>query len=231
MNNKLLLLVDATNDEIQHFNKRLLEKEGFAVEIVMTLAGAREFIERKNPDIIILDIAVPDGDGLDFLCELRQSSNIPVLILTEFGEEDDIIKGYESGCNDYLLKPYTSFGVLLARIKYLLKSAEQVPERITRGKLSLDIISGQAFLSEHDLLLSQKEFSLLLLLIQNEGRIISAERIYIKIWGKLLSGDKNALQVTVSRLRRKIEPAGFLVSMTRNKGYSFKKIDGNSDAP
>jgi len=222
MNNKMILLIE-DNLDVQNFNRLMLEEEGFYVETVMTLAEARSFLERRTPDIIILDIGMPDGSGLDFLCEFRQSSNIPVLLLTGFGDDIDVIKGYEHGCNDYLPKPYT-FGVLLARIKSLLQSAEQIPDHITRGALFLDVMSGQAFINDHDLLLSQKEFALLLLLIQNEGKIISAEYIYKKVWGQNLAGDKNAVQVAVSRLRIKLEPSGLFISIKRNIGYKLIKM-------
>ena len=132
MNGKTILLAE-DDKKVQGFNSRLLAGEGFAVQTAMTLADAREILEQQATDAMILDIGMPDGNGLDFLRELRQTSGIPVLMLTGYGETSDVIKGFESGCDDYLRKPYT-FEELLARLKRLLYRAEQLPETVTRGR-------------------------------------------------------------------------------------------------
>jgi len=132
MNGKAILLVE-DDKKVQGFNKRLLAGEGFVVQTAMTLADARGILEQQATDAMILDIGMPDGNGLDFLRELRQTSGIPVLMLTGYGETSDVIKGFESGCDDYLRKPYT-FEELLARLKRLLYRAEQLPETVTRGR-------------------------------------------------------------------------------------------------
>ena len=220
--NKLILLVEDSED-VQDLNKSMLEDEGFDVDTVMTLAEARAFIERRIPDAIVLDIGMPDGNGLDFLREFREVSKIPVLLLTGFGEDTDVIKGYESGCNDYLPKPYT-FGVLLARLKSLLQSAERVPEHIKRGALSLDVQSGQAFVNDKDLLLTQKEFFLLLLFIQHEELTMNAEYLYNKVWGQPMNKDTQAIKKAIYRLRSNLEGSGYTITSTRRKGYTFEKI-------
>jgi len=221
MSRKMILLIE-DNKKVQEFNKPLLEDSGFTVETAMTLAEARELVKRAIPDAIVLDIGMPDGSGLDFLRELRQTSKIPVLLLTGYGEDDDVVVGFESGCNDYLTKPYT-FGVLLVRLKNLLQGAEQMPETITRGALTLDPLAGQAFLNEADLLLSKKEFSLLLLFVQNEGEAMSAEYVYEKIWKAPILEDKRALEIAISKLRKKIAASGFDISARYGQGYVFKQ--------
>ena len=115
MKRKRILLVE-DEVKVQDYNKYLLEKEGFAAETAMTLAEARTAAERQTPDIIVLDIGMPDGSGLDFLREFKQTSNIPVLLLTGYNKNEDVLAGFERGCNDYLKKPY-AFPELLARIK------------------------------------------------------------------------------------------------------------------
>jgi len=125
----------------------------------------------------VLDRGLPDGDGLDWLVELRERGDkTPVLLLTGFGKDDDVELGFDTGCDDYLPKPYT-FGVLHKRVLKLLRSAEQVPETITKGSLTLNITSMSAYADGNDLLLTHKEFAILLLLIQNEGKTVSAEHI------------------------------------------------------
>ncbi|MDR2558561.1 MAG: response regulator transcription factor [Oscillospiraceae bacterium] len=220
--NKLILLIE-DNTDIQEFNKSMLEDEGFTVETVMTLTDAETFIKRMLPDAIVLDVGMPDGNGLNFLRDFRKFSKIPVLLLSGYGEDTDIIKGFEYGCNDYLPKPY-AFGVLLVRLKNLLQSAEQVPELIKRGSLSLDVQSGQAFTDDNDLLLTQKEFFLLLLFIQNEDTIMSADYLYKKVWGQPMNRDTQALKKAIHRLRSSLEDSGYTITVTRRKGYTFERI-------
>ena len=227
MTGKTILLVE-DEEKLQKYNTHLLEKEGFAVETAMTLAAAWMLLALNrtsgshHPDIIILDRGMPDGDGLDFLRELRKTGDkTPVLLLTGFGKDEEIEQGFDAGCDDYLPKPYT-FGVLHKRLIRLLKNAEQVPEKITYGALTIDILSGQAFIDDDDLHLEQKEFALLLLFIQNKDRVISASFIYEKIWGQQMGSDKNAVQVTVSRLRKKLGNTGISIRAAYGKGYIFE---------
>jgi len=217
MTGKQLLLVEE-DKKSQAYNKELFEGCGFNVSTAFTLAKARDVIKRRAPDAIVLNAGMPDGCGLAYLREFRQKSKIPVLLLTESGNDSDIIDGFESGCNDCLPKPY-SFGVLLARLRNLLRNAEYLPETISIGILKLDLFSGRAFLSENDLNLTEKEFAIIRLLTQSAGKMIDTETIYEKVWGQPMAGDKNALQVAITRLRKKITPAGYDIISIRGKGY------------
>ena len=221
MNGKLIFMVE-DEKKVLEFNGFLLEQQGFRVETAMTLADAWTFLGNQTPDAIILDRGMPDGDGVSFLQKLRQTSKIPVLLLTGYGEGTDIMFGYDSGCDDYVTKPY-DFGVLLAKLKRLLQNAERIPDMITRGLLQLDVVSMQAFLNSKDLLLTQKEFSLLLIFVQNEDEIVSMDYLYEKVWKAPMTGDKNTVQVTVSKLRKKLESTGYDITTLRRQGYVFEK--------
>lgn len=223
MNGVILCVED--NIKVQTFNKELLEEKGFTVNLAMTLVEAREEIAREMPAVIVLDIHLPDGNGLEFLRELRETSNIPVIALTNNKKEVDIVTGLASGCDDYLTKPY-AFPVLYARIEALMRRAAQLPDIIEKGSLKLDVLAGQAFVSDTDLQLKTKEFQLLLYLAQHENKIISAEQIYEAIWKAPIGGDKGALQTRVSALRRSLEDGecGYTVVSVRGKGYCFEKI-------
>lgn len=220
MSDKLILLVEDSK-KVQNFNKRMLERAGFAVELAMTLTDAKAFLAWQTPAAIILDIGMPDGSGLDFLRELRETSKIPVLLLTGYSETKDIVKGFKGGCNDYLTKPYT-FEVLHVRLLRLLQNAEQVPETIAKGSFSLNLTSMIAHQNGEDMLLTQKEFALLLLFLQNEGKTMSAEYIYEKVWGQNMSGDIRAVKFQVSNLRKKIEGSGYAIPAVRGGGYRFE---------
>ena len=221
MNGKTILLAE-DDKKVQSFNKRLLAGEGFAVQTAMTLADARGILEQQAIDAMILDIGMPDGNGLDFLRELRQTSRIPVLMLTGYGETSDVIKGFESGCDDYLRKPYT-FAELLARLKRLLYRAEQLPETVTRGALTLNILAKEAFLNGADLMLTPKDFALLQYFVQNEGRTLDRDVVYEKVWGRPMAGDSQALGSAVSRLRKKLTGCGYTISGGYGNGYRFER--------
>ena len=220
MNGKIILLVE-DNNLVNEFNKRLLEKQGFIVEISTTLSSAKKLLKIKNPCAIVLDIGLPDGSGIVFLTELRKTSQIPVLLLTGNGKNDDIELGFKNGCNDYLPKPY-KFGVLLARLNNMIERVEQIPDKIEKGRLTLKTVPMTVYLNGEDLLLSQKEFSLLLLFVQNENLVLSAEYIHEQIWGTALLSEDKVVKVTVSRLRSKIEGSNYNISSRRGQGYIFE---------
>ena len=220
--NKLILLVEDI-EQIMEGNRRMLERQGYDVAAALTLHDARACMRAQIPDAIVLDIMLPDGSGLDFISELRSGKNsgIPVLLLTGLTTKEDVVYGLKAGGDDYLTKPY-DFSELLARVEALLRRAARVPETIVNGALTLDPLAGQAFMNGEDLLLAQKEFALLLLFVQHESKILSAEYVYEKVWGTVTAGDKNTLQATISKLRKKIALSGHDVTTLRGQGYIFE---------
>jgi DNA-binding response OmpR family regulator len=218
MNGKILLVED--NELIQQNNKAVLERNGYTVRLAMSLAEARKELAGSLPDAVILDITLPDGNGIDFLKELRRTSQIPVLLLTAMGGTENTAAGLDAGSDDYLAKPYNPVE-LRARVDALMRRAARVPETVVKGPLSLNPTTGQAFLNGADLTLTQREFALLMFLAQCEGKTISAETIYEKAWGAPMAGDKNTLQATVSALRKKIKASGYGVAGLRGQGYVF----------
>ena len=233
-----ILLVEDDKD-IQMVNKKMLERQGnYNVFLALNLNEARLSIAEKIPDVIVLDIMLPDGSGLDFLKELRagdgQWSNIPVLLLTALSEFDDVVKGLKEGGDDYLAKPYNN-KVLLARIESLLRRAERVPQVLKKGSLVIDIVSGRVFLEtadisdtaeeskNQDLLLTQKEFACLLLFVQNEDSLMSHQFIYESVWKQPLNNNIDTLKKTISNLRIKIEDSEYMINSSRGDGYIFER--------
>jgi DNA-binding response OmpR family regulator len=210
------------NPAVQHNNRAILTRRGYTVREASNLAQARAAVAAEEPDAIILDIMLPDGSGLDFLAELRSDSRIPALMLTALGTPGDIARGLRAGGDDYLAKPY-DLDVFLARVEALLRRARQVPESVAVGPLLLDITAGQAFFDGTDLLLTQKEFALLLLLVQNEDKILDAEYLYERIWKRPALGETQAVKTVVSRLRAKLARTGYSIIAARGEGYLFEK--------
>jgi DNA-binding response OmpR family regulator len=219
--NALILLVE-DNKQILFGNERMLKRRGYDVMTALTLNEAKERISEVMPDAIILDIMLPDGSGLDFMRELRVTSNVPVLLLTGLTTPEDIVRGLSDGGDDYLTKPY-DFGVFMARIEALLRRAKLLTEVIQKGSVKLNVLLGQAFVGNEDLLLTQKEFALLLLFVQNEEKVITAEVLSERVWKLPFTGNTQAIKSAISRLRKKLENSDYTVSSLRNEGYIFEK--------
>jgi DNA-binding response OmpR family regulator len=218
----LILLVE-DNEQILQGNERMLKRRGYAVAAALSLAEARQRLTERMPDVIVLDIMLPDGSGLNFMRELRQKSNVPILFLTGLTTPEDVIRGLSGGGDDYITKPY-DFGVFLARIEALLRRSAHIPQALIKGALHLDIMANRAFLDGNDLLLTPKEFSLLLLMAQNEGRLLSAEYLYEAIWKQPPAVDSSALKTAVSRLRKKLGDGYIVENDKLEGGYIFNSI-------
>jgi len=220
MNATILLVED--NPQIMEINRDTLTSRGYRVLEAETIAEGRELFIKKNPDLIVLDILLPDGNGLKLCEELRGDSKIPILFVTALGHNHEIVAGLQVGGDDYLPKPY-DINVFVSRINALLRRGSIVPEAVTKGGLKLETFSHQAFVNDMNLGLTRKEFDLLLLLTQNEDRLLGTEFLYEKIWGQPMLDDANAIKTIMSRLRSKLEPSGYTVEAVRSKGYIFTK--------
>jgi DNA-binding response OmpR family regulator len=225
MNQKACVLLVEDNPRIQLANKDMLELLGYSADIALNLREARKNLSARIPDIIVLDIMLPDGSGLDFLKELRETediSDIPVLMLTALGTPDNTVKGLSCGADDYVSKPY-NYNVLAARIETLLRRSKRINGKIRKGPLELDILASRALFNGGDLQLKPKEFALLLYMVQNENNPISAELIYETIWKQPFADDSQALRTIISRLRKKLYDTGYIITFLRDGSYCFQR--------
>ena len=221
MPHTVLLVED--NPHIMEINREALLMEGYDVLEAEDGKGCIAVLEARDADLIVLDIMLPDSDGLTLCRQIKARWDIPILFLSALGENAQIIEGLRAGGDDYLPKPY-DIGVLLARIEARLRTDRHRKRFVTRGNLRLDTLSLIAVFGEKDLLLTQKEFALLLSLTQNPGRLLKREELYSAVWGVDAAGDLSALHTTVSRLNRKLSPAGLRVSFQRGEGYTLEEI-------
>jgi DNA-binding response OmpR family regulator len=223
----LILLVDDEQLIIDSLTYSL-KREGFEVEAVTDGLSAIKAVEELSPDLIVLDLMLPDISGLEVCRRLRQSRTTPVVMLTARGEEIDRVLGLEVGADDYLAKPF-SFRELLARIHATLRRVEldrQItqPQQITLRQLSLDPVSRRVFKEDQELQLSAREFDLLAILMKNAGRAMSRDDLIKKVWGEDWVGDPRTLDVHIRWLRLKIEddPASpEYIQTVRGYGYRF----------
>jgi two-component system alkaline phosphatase synthesis response regulator PhoP len=217
------ILIVEDDRRLSLINSRALESEGYEVKAVFTLNEARFMLEETAPDVILLDVKLPDGSGFDLCREIRERTAAHIIFLTSVTETEGELEGLVAGGDDYLRKPY-GIALLRERVRKALQKERKAPQFITRGSLTLYIVAAQAFVGGEDLRLTRREFAALLLLAQNEGKMLSAEYIYEKAWGQPMAGDKNAVQMVLSRLRNKIESAGYTIVTHRGKGCVFEKI-------
>ena len=218
-----LLLVE-DDPMIQLNNKRLLERRGYPLKQAFNLAEAREIIAEEPPRAIILDVMLPDGNGVEFLGELRETSNVPVLMLTALGTKEDILRGLSAGGDNYLTKPYDR-SVFLSHVEALIRRSETLPEMLVMGAIKLEPASGRAFVNGDDILLTQKEFALLQQFVQHPNKLLMAEYLYEKVWGQeMLPDDTSRISVknTISKIRKKISESGYTITSEYGEGYMLE---------
>jgi two-component system KDP operon response regulator KdpE len=219
-----ILIID---DEVQI--RRLLEitlsSSGFKISEAGTGKDGVIAAATHNPALIILDLGLPDTDGIDILKKLREWYDKPILVLSVRNSEDDIINSLDNGANDYLTKPFKT-GELLARIRVALRHSQsnKTEPVLTFGSLNIDLLNHIARKNDEILKLTSTEFSLLALLVKNSGRVLTHQSILKEIWGFGYTEQTQILRVFVAQLRKKIEddPAKPVLLITESGiGYRF----------
>ena len=206
--------------------RNALTKAGFTVDWARCAADAEDFRCMRPYDLCLLDLGLPDADGLDLLERWRRGENTtPVLVLTARGGLNDKVAGLDAGADDYLVKPF-AMEELLARCRALLRRpANRSPNRITLGLLDIDPLGHEVSVNRLPLVLGRRETQLLCALAVRAGRVVTRDRLEAAMY----SGDEavgpNALEVTASRLRNALAnaQAGFLVVAVRGVGYMLKE--------
>jgi two-component system response regulator RegX3 len=206
-----------------------LTREGFDPEIAATLAAATEAFQRNPPDLVLLDVMLPDGDGRDLCRDIRKGSDVPIIMLTARGEEVDRIVGLELGADDYVVKPFSA-GELVARIRAILRRGQGTARRgpITIGAITLDPAARTVTKDGAPVDLAAKEFDLLHLLMSAAGTVLQREHIMDEVWDPHWFGPTKTLDVHVSWLRKKLEddPANpRYIRTIRGVGFKFADPD------
>lgn len=211
-----------------------LSEAGYEVQTVETGQGALEKAASFGPDLILLDVMLPDLDGLQVCTRLKrapETASIPVIMLTARGDEIDKVLGLEIGADDYVVKP---FGVreLLARVKALLRrsgpkapEAQQAPQQLSLCGITLDLTTYHALAGGQRLQLTLKEFELLRTLMQNKGRILNRDQLLNKVWGYEYFGETRTVDVHIRHLRQKLGALGRHIETVRGLGYMFNDTE------
>ncbi len=209
-----------------------LRTEGYEIITAQNGKEAVEMFSANPVDLIVLDVIMPQMDGFETCQRIRQYSNVPIIILTSKGEEQDRVRGLDVGADDYLVKPF-SVMELLARVRAVLRRA-QVSETgqdryFTHTNLRIDLARAEVWRDEHPVFLSATEYRLLLQFSHNVGKVLTAEDLLGSVWGPEYRSDKEILWVTIARLRQKVEddPHNPKHIVTRSGlGYLMPPVEG-----
>lgn len=206
-----------------------LAREGFEPEVASTLESARAAVQAAMPDLILLDVMLPDGDGRDLARDIRRESDVPIIMLTARGEEIDRVVGLELGADDYVVKPF-SMRELTARIRAIMRRGRGPMRRgpIGIAEVRLDPASRTCTKAGEPIELAAKEFDLLHLLMSNPGEVLTREKIMDEVWDPHWFGPTKTLDVHISWLRKKIEDDPSkprYITTIRGVGFRFLATD------
>lgn len=225
--NERVLVVDDDRFLLENV-ERLLRSEGFEVTKARDAAEAVRKLEGLTPDVAILDVTLPDTDGVSLCRRLRQNWHFPIIMLTAHSESDEKIAGLDAGADDYLTKPFDP-GELLARLRAQLRRAQDYgnhARKVVIGGLVIDPAGRAVTVDGRSIDLTNKEFALLAHLAANAGRVVSREDLFSHSWGFDISFGSNSLDVYIYRLRRKLESSADRPRYLHTiKGYGYKLED------
>lgn len=219
-----VLLVE-DNPHIMRINAQALGMYGYEILQAASAAECRQALQWHPVDLVVLDIMLPDGNGVELCREIKVRYHIPILFLSALGESKDVVEGLRAGGDDYLSKPY-DLEVLAARIEARLRQERERSRYVCYGELKLDVLSSSCSLAGQELPLTQKEFALLLLLARNGGKTVSKEDVLHQVWNTDTEDDSRMLWTLISRLRRKLDSRNsrLEISSRRGNGYVLEQI-------
>lgn len=205
--NQVTVLVVEDELPIRRFLKASLPEEKYKVVEASSGKEAIQMVASFNPDLVLVDLGLPDLDGLEVIKRIREWSQVPIIVISARGQENDKILALDSGANDYLIKPF-GVGELLARIRVSLRlsprtSTEQ--SSLEFGDIKIDFSARQVFRSGREIHLTPHEFQLLSLMARNAGKVLTHRNILTEVWGQAYASQLQYLRVFMGQLRRKLE--------------------------
>jgi len=221
------ILVVEDESSIASFVSLYLKNAGYGVRTAATGAAALEQVAAQMPGLIVLDLMLPDIDGIEVCKRVRQRSDVPILMLTARDEDVDKIIGLEVGADDYLTKPFNP-RELVARVKSILRRTtperrERESETIDHGDLHIDAGRREARVGDDEVQLAPKEFDLLWELLDHRGLVLTRDQLLERVWGYTFAGDTRTVDVHVRQLRRKLGDASPIVTVW-GVGYKVSPV-------
>ena len=231
--NKYLILVVEDDAPVRNLITTTLKARDYRFTVAENGKSAIMETASKNPDIILLDLGLPDMDGVEVIRHIRSWSNVPIIVISARSEDTDKIDALDAGADDYLTKPF-SVEELLARLRVTqrrlaLMGNEQVNQTVfTNGKLKIDYVSGCVYLNDLEVHLTPMEYKLLCLLAHNIGKVLTHKYITQNVWGSSWENDVASLRVFMATLRKKLEQKGEGVQYIQTHvgiGYRMLKVE------
>jgi two-component system, OmpR family, KDP operon response regulator KdpE len=206
-----LVLIVEDEPQMVRFLRASLSTHGY--RLIESAAGADGLAQAaaRNPDVILLDLGLPDMDGLEVTRRLREWSTTPIIVISARGQDEDKIGALDAGADDYLTKPF-SVGELLARIRVALRHATAVTSTkaepvFTLGELRVDMAKREVFVADREIHLTPTEYKLLTVLVQHAGKVVTHRQLLKEVWGPVHVDNTQYLRVYMAQLRQKLEPA------------------------
>ncbi|MDE5746433.1 MAG: response regulator transcription factor [Acetatifactor sp.] len=219
---KILLVED--NDGIIMGLQYLLEQEGYVCQAARRRREAERMLQKELPDLMLLDIGLPDGDGYQLCQSVRQQYDFPIIFLTAREEEEDVVHAFDLGADDYIIKPFRN-RELLSRIKNALRRGSQEREVLQCGQIELDVEGGKVRVAGEEVALTKLEYKILSSMMSYPGKLFTRDEILSDVWD--FSGNfvnDNTLSVTMKRLREKLgDTEGRIIKTVRGMGYRIDK--------
>ncbi|MDR0944874.1 MAG: response regulator transcription factor [Bifidobacteriaceae bacterium] len=226
------VLIVEDDPHVLTINRRTLEREGYTVAVATTLAEARLTLASTRPDVILLDVMLPDGDGVAFARDIRPHTDAHVIFLTARIDTADIINGLAAGGDDYITKPY-ALQELVARVAAAVRRRAMAPapaeaptpnrmKPVGHGWIQFDRLSLAVTIGGARIELTPKEFGVLTVLAAAPRRAHTASELYESAWHRPMLGSPQAIRTVLSRLRGKLEPHGLTIAGARGEGYELK---------
>jgi len=214
-----ILVVD-DHDEVRSLLRRALTRDGHLVRSAASLSAARNTLQARDVDLVVLDLGLPDGEGLDLCREVRKAGGaLPILVLTAQSQMSRRIEGFEAGADDFLCKPF-AVAELRVRVQALgRRGALPRGTRLRVGRAELDLAARRATLAGQEVPITAREWSILDLLIRRDGRVVSRDEILDIVWGETGASTSASLDVMIGRIRRKLGES--LVRTIRGEGYAL----------
>lgn len=234
---KAKILVIEDDKAVSNLIATTLETQGYQFHTAKTGASGIMDAVSYHPDVVILDLGLPDMDGVDIIRKIRGWTNTPIIVVSARSEDQDKVEALDAGADDYLTKPF-SVDELLARLRVGLRRVRYDEEKVSdeastyqNGELRIDYAAGCAYLSDQEVHLTPIEYRLLRLLAKNTGKVLTYNYILKEIWGNALSSDTPSLRVFMATLRKKIEPSSAEYKYIQTHigvGYRMLRVAGDS---
>ncbi|MDC7289888.1 response regulator transcription factor [Blautia schinkii] len=210
--NKAKILIVEDDSAISNLIATTLETQGYQYHVAKTGVAALLEAASYSPDVVILDLGLPDMDGVDIIKKVRGWSNLPIIVVSARNEDSDKVSALDAGADDYLTKPF-SVDELLARLRVALRRVRYDSQKLKEessvymnGDLKIDYAAGCVYVGDKEIHLTPIEYKLLCLLAKNTGKVLTHNYILKEVWGNALASDTPSLRVFMATLRKKIEP-------------------------